>query len=47
MLPKLAEGEGSKIFMPYEASSIISSLSAMVEGTRTKSSKAGSAPSAT
>jgi len=45
MLPKLAEGEGSKIFMPYEASTIISSLAAMVEGTRTDSGKSGSAPS--
>ena len=45
MLPKLAEGEGSKIFMPIEASSIISSLAAMVEGTRTDSGKSGSAQS--
>jgi regulator of protease activity HflC (stomatin/prohibitin superfamily) len=35
MLPKLAEGEASKIFLPYEASGIISSLAAMVEGIRT------------
>ena len=34
MLPKLAEGEASKIFMPYEASGIISSLAAMVEGVK-------------
>ncbi len=34
MLPKLAEGEANKIFMPYEASGIISSLAAMVEGVR-------------
>lgn len=42
MLPKLAEGEGSKIFMPYEASAIISSLAAMVEGTKSKPDKTGS-----
>jgi len=35
MLPKLAEGESNKIFMPYEASGIISSLAAMVEGIKT------------
>lgn len=34
MLPKLAEGKANKIFMPYEASGIISSLAAMVEGIR-------------
>lgn len=32
MLPKIADGEATKIFMPYEASGIISSLAAMVEG---------------
>lgn len=32
MLPKLAEGEANKLFLPYEASGIISSLAAMVEG---------------
>ncbi|MFH1688597.1 MAG: SPFH domain-containing protein [bacterium] len=32
MLPKLADGEATKIFMPIEASGIISSLAAMVEG---------------
>jgi len=32
MLPKLAEGAANKIFLPYEASGIISSLAAMVEG---------------
>jgi len=32
MLPKLAEGKANKIFLPYEASGIISSLAAMVEG---------------
>ncbi len=32
MLPKLAEGDANKIFLPIEASGIISSLAAMVEG---------------
>jgi regulator of protease activity HflC (stomatin/prohibitin superfamily) len=32
MLPSLAKGEANKIFLPYEASGIISGLSAMVEG---------------
>jgi len=36
MLPKLAEGEANKIFMPIEASGIISSLAAMVEGIKDK-----------
>lgn len=34
MLPKLADGSANKIFMPYEASGIISSLAAFVEGIR-------------
>ncbi|MEW5995720.1 MAG: stomatin-like protein, partial [Candidatus Zixiibacteriota bacterium] len=34
MLPRLAEGQASKIFLPYEASGILSALSAMVEGIR-------------
>jgi len=34
MLPRLAEGQASKIFLPYEASGIVSALSAMVEGIR-------------
>ena len=34
MLPKLAEGNANKIFLPYEASGIIASLAAMVEGIR-------------
>ncbi len=34
MLPKLAEGPANKIFLPYEASAIIASLSAMIEGIR-------------
>lgn len=32
MLPRLADGKANKIFMPYEASGIISSLAALVEG---------------
>jgi regulator of protease activity HflC (stomatin/prohibitin superfamily) len=32
MLPQLAQGDANKIFLPYEASGIISSLAAMVEG---------------
>lgn len=35
MLPKLAEGSANKLFLPYEASGIISALSAMVEGIKT------------
>ncbi len=34
MLPKLAENEANKIFMPYEATGIIASLAAMVDGVR-------------
>ena len=34
MLPRLADGQASKIFLPYEATGIISALSAMVEGIR-------------
>lgn len=36
MLPKLAEGEANKIFLPFEASGMISSIAAMVEGVRDK-----------
>ncbi len=32
MLPRLAEGDANKIFLPYEASGIISSLASIVEG---------------
>ncbi len=32
MLPKLADNAANKIFLPYEASGIISSLAAMIEG---------------
>ena len=35
MLPKLANGSANKLFLPYEASGIISALSAMVEGIKT------------
>jgi len=37
MLPKLAEGDANKLFLPYEASGIISGLAAMVEGVKSKS----------
>ena len=36
MMPKLAQGEANKIFMPYEASTMISSIAAMVEGVKAK-----------
>lgn len=35
MLPKLAEGDANKIFLPYEASGMISALAAMIEGIKT------------
>ena len=38
MMQKLAEGEAKKIIRPYEASGIISSLAAMVEGVKDKNS---------
>ncbi|MBN2227199.1 MAG: SPFH/Band 7/PHB domain protein [candidate division Zixibacteria bacterium] len=45
MLPKLAEGDANKLFLPYEASGIISSLAAMVEGIKSGPGKArGTAP---
>jgi len=34
MLPKFADGPANKVFIPYEATGIISALSAMVEGIR-------------
>ena len=40
MLPKLAEGSANKIFLPYEASGIIASLSAMVEGIKSSQGSA-------
>ncbi|MCD6248700.1 MAG: SPFH/Band 7/PHB domain protein [candidate division Zixibacteria bacterium] len=39
MLPELAKGDANKIFLPYEASGIISALAAMVEGIKTDSPK--------
>ncbi len=47
MLPKLAEGSANKIFMPIEASGIISSLAAMVEGIKTDGGAATSAQAPT
>jgi len=45
MLPKLAEGDANKLFLPYEASGIISSLAAMIEGIKSgKDSKMPSRP---
>ena len=43
MLPRLAEGSANKVFLPYEASGIISALSAMVEGIKTDKPKAAPA----
>ena len=42
MLPRLAEGSANKIFLPYEASGMISALSAMIEGVKSNDSSAGS-----
>ena len=39
MLPKLAEGDANKLFMPYEASGIISALATMVEGIKDNGGK--------
>lgn len=39
MLPKLAEGKANKLFLPYEAIGIISSLAAMIEGVKTGEGK--------
>lgn len=44
MLPKLAEGEANKLFLPYEASGIISSLAAMIEGIKDKTKSPKSPP---
>jgi regulator of protease activity HflC (stomatin/prohibitin superfamily) len=44
MLPKLAEGSANKVFLPYEASGIISGLAAMVEGIKDKTAAAQSQP---
>lgn len=40
MLPRLAEGSANKIFLPYEASGMISALSAMIEGVKSNDSGA-------
>ncbi len=48
MLPRLADKEANKIFLPYEASGIISSLAAMVEGIKpTGNGSQKSTPTAT
>jgi regulator of protease activity HflC (stomatin/prohibitin superfamily) len=39
MLPQLAQGTANKLFLPYEASGIISGLAAMVEGIKTDGPK--------
>jgi regulator of protease activity HflC (stomatin/prohibitin superfamily) len=44
MLPALAEGSANKVFLPYEASGIISALSAMVEGIKTAGPSRTEAP---
>jgi len=46
MMPKLADKPANKIFLPYEASGIISALSAMVEGIKSDKSKAETPPAA-
>ncbi len=47
MLPRLADGKASKIFLPYEASGIISALAAMVEGIKTNDGSSKSEPAVT
>lgn len=47
MLPKLAQGDANKIFLPYEASGIISSLAAMVEGIKDNKGKSAKAEAPT
>ena len=44
MLPELAKGEANKLFLPYEASGIISSLAAMVEGIKSNGGTGKKAP---
>jgi len=50
MLPRLADNKANKLFLPIEASGIISSLAAMVEGIKPdkaeKTAKTGPAPAA-
>lgn len=41
MLPRLADGKANKIFLPYEASGIISTLAAMVEGLKSDDDNGG------
>jgi regulator of protease activity HflC (stomatin/prohibitin superfamily) len=45
MLPSLAQGDANKIFLPYEASGIISALSAMVEGVKDNGGSSAKQPS--
>ena len=47
MLPELAKGDANKVFLPYEASGIISALSAMVEGIKTNGGPAAKKPEPT
>jgi regulator of protease activity HflC (stomatin/prohibitin superfamily) len=44
MLPKLAEGKANKIFLPYEASGIVSALASMVEGMRENGGSGAESP---
>ncbi|MCP4685286.1 MAG: SPFH/Band 7/PHB domain protein [bacterium] len=44
MLPRLAEGDANKLFMPYEASGMISALATMVEGVKGNSGKGKAEP---
>ena len=45
MLPSLAQGDANKIFLPYEATGIISALSAMVEGIKDNGGSSAKQPS--
>ncbi len=44
MLPALADNPANKLFVPYEASGVISSLATLVEGIKSTESKAATAP---
>ncbi|HUV29544.1 MAG TPA: SPFH domain-containing protein [Acidobacteriota bacterium] len=46
VLPRLADGKASKIFLPYEASGMISALAAVVEGVSKDRGKGHPGPSA-
>ena len=46
MLPRLAEGDANKLFLPYEASGIISALAGMVEGIKENGGKTAAKPAA-